>query len=114
MRKQLIENAAFDVAQQIRTVEEVIDHALAELSELQGRMLRANAVARIGVRTGQDAFQHVAQALNALVTARGGVADCHAALVDAKGSVPGLRTVSFGDSDECPPAVAVAPLRAVA
>jgi hypothetical protein len=27
--------------------------------------------------------------------------ECHAALVAAKGEVPGLRTVSFGDH-ECP------------
>ena len=27
---------------------------------------------------------------------------CHAALVDAKGQIPGLRTVAFGDEGDCP------------
>lgn len=103
MRKQMIETAALDVAEQIQTVEQTIDSALAELAELQGRLMRARAVAHVGVRTGQDALQHLAGALNALVTARGGMGHCHAALVDAKGTVPGLRTVSFGDTTDCPP-----------
>lgn len=103
MRKQMIETAAINVADQVRTVEEVIDTALAELAELQGRMMRAKHVSGVGVRTGHDALEHLAAAFNALVTARGGMGNCHAALLDAKGSVPGLRTTSFGDT-ECPPA----------
>ena len=35
MRKQMIENAAFEVATQVRAVEESIEAALAELAELQ-------------------------------------------------------------------------------
>ena len=55
-----------------------------------------------------------ATALQALVTARGGMANCHAALRDTKQLVPGLRTVSWGDGEECPPKVAQADLRIVA
>lgn len=112
MRKQIIETAAFDVAEQVRTVEDVIDTALSELAELQGRMMRAKSVAGIGVRTGHDALEHVAGAFIALVSARGGMGNCHAALLDAKDRVPGLRTTSFGDL-ECPPQAA-AGLRIVA
>ena len=32
----------------------------------------------------------------------------------ARAKVPGLRTVSFGDGDECPPKTAFADLRVVA
>ena len=113
MRKQMIENAAFDVAEQVRTVEDTIDNALSEIAELQGRMMRARSVAGVGVRTGHDALEHLATTLHSLVVARGGMGNCHAALLDAKSVVPGLRTVSFGDA-ECPPKSAVAPLRVVA
>ncbi len=48
MRKQMIENAAFEVATQIRAVEELIDATLAEIAELQSRMMRVNSVAHVG------------------------------------------------------------------
>ena len=37
MRKQKIEDAVYDVATQVRSVEDCIDAALAEIAELQGR-----------------------------------------------------------------------------
>ena len=114
MRKQIIENAAFEVATQVRTVEDTIDNALAEIAELQARMVRVRSVAGIGVATGHGAFEQLATALQALVTARGGMVGCHAELVEAKAFVPGLRTVAFGDGDECPPQTGRADLRVVA
>ena len=102
MRKQMIENAAFEVATQIRAVEDSIDLALAELGELQGKMVRVRSVAGVSSGTGHVAFEQLAGALTALVGARGSMVVCHAALVDAKGQVPGLRTVAFGDEGECP------------
>ena len=114
MRKQQIEHAAFEVATQIRAVEDTIDNALAEIAELQARMIRARSTAGIGVATGHGAFEQLAAALQGLVAARGGMANCHAELVEAKTFVPGLRTVSFGDGDECPPPAARADLRIVA
>ena len=102
MRKQLIETAAFDVADQVRTVEASIDGALADIAELQGRMMRARAVATIGVRTGHVALEHLSATLAGLVTARGGIGNCHAALLDATGDIPGLRTTGFGGMTECP------------
>lgn len=114
MRKQLIEAAAFEVATQVRAVEDAIETALAELADLQGRMIRARAVAGIATATGHEAFEHLAGAMTGLVAARGGVAHCHGALKDTKQLVPGLRTVAFGDGDECPPQQPSATLRAVA
>jgi hypothetical protein len=114
MRKQVIENAAFEVATQIRTVEDVIDDALLEIADLQSKMLRARAAAGIATATGHLAFEQLANTVQALVSARGGMANCHGALVDARQFIPGLRTVSWGDGEECPPVVAKADLRIVA
>ena len=114
MRKHLIENAAYEVATQCRTVEETIDAALAEIAELQGRVMRARAVAPVSYAVGQDAIEKLAATTQALVGARGSMAGCHAALADAKGKVPGLRTVAFGDEGECPPANGAVDLRIVA
>jgi hypothetical protein len=114
MRKQLIENAAYDVATQVRTVEDSIDAVLAELAELQGRMVRASGVMGIGPATGQQAFVQLGVTMQALISARGTMAQCHGELASAKQSVPGLRTVAFGDGDECPPPEAVTNLRVVA
>jgi hypothetical protein len=113
MRKQIVENAAYEVATQVRAVEDSIDFALAEVAELQARMMRANAVAATGFGTIHPALQKVAAAVAALVDTRGAIVDCHAALAEAKGKVPGLRTVAIGD-EECPPASAQANLRVVA
>ena len=48
MRKQMIENAAYEVATQVRAVEDSIDATLAEIAELQMRMMHVNSVARVG------------------------------------------------------------------
>lgn len=114
MRKQNIENAAFEVATQIRTVEDLIEDALAEVAELQSRMVRARATAGVATATGHAAFEQLSAAIQGLVAARGGVAHCHVALVETKQLIPGLRAVSFGDTDECPPQVAHVNLRVVA
>jgi len=114
MRKQVIENAAFEVATQIRTVEDCIEDALLEIADLQSKMIRARASAGVSTSTGHAALEQLATAVSALVTARGGMANCHGELRDAKQFVPGLRTVSFGDGDECPPKVARTDLRIVA
>jgi hypothetical protein len=114
MRKQLIENAAFEVATQVRSVEDAIETALAEIAELQGSMIRARAVAGVATATGHEAMEHLALAVTNLVTARGGMANCHMVLKETTQKVPGLRTVGFGDADECPPQTASTPLRIVA
>lgn len=102
MRKQIIENAAFEVATQVRAVEQTIDSALAELAELQARIMRANSVAGVGFGTAHATLERVAAAVTGLVDTRGAILECHRALAEAKGQVPGLRTVSWGDGDDCP------------
>jgi hypothetical protein len=114
MRKQQIENAAYELATQVRTVEESIEIALAEIAQLQSKMIHARGVTGAGFVTSHAAFEQVAATLSSLVEARGGIGNCHATLADMKQSIPGLRTVSFGDGDECPPKTASADLRIVA
>lgn len=114
MRRKMIEDAAFEVATQVRTVEERIDAALAEIAELQARIMRANAVTGTGVATAHPAIEQLSASLQGLVSARGAIGNCHAALVEAKAKVPGLRTVGWGDGQECPPAEGFGDLRIVA
>ena len=102
MRKNNVQQSALEVATQVRAVEDCIETALLELAELQGRMIRARATVGVGIATGHEAFEQVAAVLQGLVTARGGMACAHAKLVEAKQKVPGLRTTSFGDVNECP------------
>jgi hypothetical protein len=115
MRKQQIHDAAFEVATQIRTVEESIDAALSEIAELQTKMVHARGVTGVGYVTSHAPFEQLAAAISGLVSARGGIANCHAALVETQQKIPGLRTVGFGDGTECPPPQGIAPdLRVVA
>ncbi len=113
MRKQMMENAAYDVATQVRAVEDSIEAVLAELAELQTKMVHAPSVTRAGFVTSHAAFEQLAVATNGLIAARGGIAHCHVALAETQKTIPGLRTVAFGDGDECPK-TAFADLRAVA
>lgn len=115
MRKQMMENAAFEVAAQVRAVEESIETALSEIAELQARMVRARAVTAVGFVTSHAAFEQLAAATSGLVAARGGIGNCHVALAETKKVIPGLRTVSWGDGDDmCPPETGAATLRIVA
>ena len=102
MRKQIIQNAAFEVATQVRAVEDTIDNVFVEMAELQARIMRANSVAGIGFAAVHPALEQLSNAITGLVASRGAIVGCHAALAEAKGKVPGLRTVAIGD-EECPP-----------
>lgn len=106
MRKQVIENAAYEVATQVRTVEDTIDSALAEMAELQTRILHANSVAGVNYGVIHPTLQKLVSAVAGMVETRGAIVSCHQALADARGHVPGLRTVSWGDTEPCPPATA--------
>ena len=113
MRKHQIESAAHEVAAQVRAVEDTIDAALIEIAELHARIMRANSLAGVGFAAVHPTLEQLATAVTGLVATRGAIVGCHAALVDAKGKVPGLRAVSIGDDGDCPPASAASPLRVV-
>ncbi|MGZ2412303.1 hypothetical protein ACUXST_001732 [Sphingomonas sp. F9_3S_D5_B_2] len=104
MRKQMIENAAYEVATQIRVVEESIEGALVELAELQTKMVHARTVTNANISGSHCAFEQLAATTRDLIAARGSIGGCHSALVETKGTIPGLRTVAWGDDGDCPPA----------
>lgn len=114
MRKQMIETAAYEVATQVRAVEDSIEAALGEIAELQARMIRARGITRAGIGTSHLAFEQLVATTSALISARGGIANCHLALVQTQQTIPGLRTVSIGDEGDCPPTAEAMPLRIVA
>jgi hypothetical protein len=114
MRKQMIQDAAHEVATQVRAVEDTIDSALNEIAELQARIMHVNSVAGVSYGVIHPTLQQLATAVTGLVQTRGAIVACHEALADAKGKVPGLRTVSWGDGEDCPPNTARADLRIVA
>jgi len=105
MRKQMIENAAHEVATQIRSVEESIEAALVELAELQTKMVHARSVTNAGFAKSHAAFEQLAATTRDLIAARGSIGNCHSALVETRKTIPGLRTVGWGDSEDCPDAV---------
>jgi hypothetical protein len=113
MRKQMIENAAYEVATQVRAVEDSIEAALIELAELQSKMVRARGVTGAAFVTSHPAFEQLAATTTGLVAARGGIANCHVALAETRKSIPGLRTTGFGDVGDCPPTAAQVDLRVV-
>ena len=113
MRKQMVENAAYGVATQVRAVEDSIEAALAEIAELQARVVRARPVTRVPFTALDRVFDEIINATRGLVNARAGIGSCHVALSDAKQRIPGLREVAWGDDGECPK-TAVADLRIVA
>lgn len=114
MRKHQIENAAYEVATQVRTVEESIESALVELAELQTKMVHARSVTNAGFVASHAAFEQLGATVSGLIAARGGIANCHAALAETRKTIPGLRTVGFGDMGDCPPPSAQVDLRVVA
>ena len=115
MRKQMIENAAYEVATQVRAVEDSIEAALAEIAELQMRVVRARPVTRVPFTAVDRVFEELSNATRSLVSARARIGSCHVALAEAKQFVPGLREVAWGDDGDCPPAAAAQPdLRIVA
>lgn len=113
MRKQMMEHAAHELATQVRAVEDGIEATLAELAELQARMVRARAATGVGFVNSHAPFELLAAATAGIVNARGSIANCHAALVETRKTIPGLRTLAIGDN-ECPPAQGSANLRIVA
>jgi hypothetical protein len=114
MRKQVIQEAAFEVATQVRAVEDTIDSALNEIAELQARIIHVNSVAGVSYGVIHPSLEKLASAVIRLVETRGAIVACHEALAEAQGKVPGLRTVMWGDGEPCPPASATTDLRIVA
>ena len=67
MRRQIIEQSAFELATQVREVEDIIDNALAELAELQCRLVRTVGVTGIPHVRAQGAFDQLSATTSNLI-----------------------------------------------
>jgi hypothetical protein len=115
MRKDAIWNAVHEVGIHTRAVEDLIESALAELSQLQAKVLDVSDVAGVSYSTLQESFEGVSAAISDMVKVRGTMARCHEVLVETKEHIPGVRTTSWGDGNPCcPPKTAENDLRIVA
>ena len=114
MRKQVIWNAVHEVGIHTRAVEDLIESALIELSELQSKLVQVSSVAGVSYSTLQESFEGVSATINELVKVRGTMAQCHEVFVETKEKIPGIRTTSWGDSNPCCGTSSQADLRVVA
>ncbi|HEX5238067.1 MAG TPA: hypothetical protein VFW39_06355 [Sphingomicrobium sp.] len=118
MRRQAIWDAVYEVGVHTRSVENLIESALIELSELQSKLVHVSNVAGVPYSTLQQSFEGVSTTINDLVKVRGTMAQCHEVFVETKEKIPGVRTTtSWGDGGPCCSAstdVRVTALRAVA
>ena len=100
MRKQMIENAAHEVATQVIAVENCIETALTELAELQMKMVHARGVTKAALPAVMLLLSSSPRQRAIWWRSRGGIANCHTALNATSKSIPGLReraeTVGFG------------------
>ncbi len=101
MRKQAIWNAVHEVGIHTRAVEELIDSALVELSQLQSSVVRVSSVAGVPYSTLQDSFESVSATIKDLVKLRSTMASCHEVFLEAKEKIPGVRSTSWGNGDPC-------------
>jgi DNA replicative helicase MCM subunit Mcm2 (Cdc46/Mcm family) len=114
MRKQEIWNAVHEVGIHTRAAEELIESALAELAQLQAKVVHVSNVAGVSYSTLQDSFEGVSSTINELVKVRGTMARCHEVFLEAKEQIPGVRPNKWGDPDPCCPKIAETDLRVVA
>ena len=114
MRKEAIWNAIHEVGIHTRAVEDLIEAALAELSQLQAKVLEVSNVAGVSYSTLQDSFEGVSATINDMVKVRGTMARCHEVMVETKAKIPGVRPAKWGDPNPCCSGSAEPDLRIVA
>ncbi|HZC38567.1 MAG TPA: hypothetical protein VE221_07820 [Sphingomicrobium sp.] len=101
MRKQAIWDAVHEVGIHTRAVEDLIESALVELSELQSKLVQVSNVAGVTYATLQESFEGVSATINDLVKVRGSMAQCHEVFVETKAKIPGVRPSKWGDGGPC-------------
>src|SRR5947209_18101656 len=101
MRKEAIWNAVHEVGIHTRAVEDMIESALIELSELQSKVVQVSNVAGLSYTTLQESFEAVSATINDLVKVRRTMAECHEVFLETKEKIPGVRATSWGDPDPC-------------
>ena len=67
-------------------------------------MVRARGVTRAGMVSSHAAFEQLADDDDAAWSRPAArIGSCHVALAETKQTIPGLRTVAWGDAEDCPP-----------
>lgn len=99
------------VAEQLHAVETAIDAAVACAAQLTATMPQARADARFPAQVGQEAMGRTAEAVTALVQARGHIVEAHRALdtVRAEWHIPEVgvgdlvpKVPALGEDDNAP------------
>jgi uncharacterized protein YqgV (UPF0045/DUF77 family) len=110
MLKQRLQ-AAERVAEQLTPAETDIDNTISSLMALSVAMMTAITEAKLPRVLAQDAFDSLGEAIGLMFAARSKVVDTHHHLNAARTQI-GLRAVSFGLWQDCPPMGAAAEERA--
>jgi hypothetical protein len=105
--------AAEKVAAHLFAVEEGVDAAISRAAQFTTAMIEARAEAKLSAVVGQAELALASRATALMVEARQLIVDAHKQLAQTRIEV-GLREVSFGDLQECPPVETTGKLRAVA
>jgi hypothetical protein len=106
--------AAEKVAAHLFAVEEGVDTAITRAAQFTAAMIEARSAANLSAVVGQAELALASRATQLMVEARQLIVDAHKQLAQTRIEV-GLREMSYGDVQECPPVVAEgANLRAVA
>ncbi len=94
--------AATMVADCLMPTEASINAVVGNLAALTTAMLNAITVGNLPIATAKDAFDRLGEANAMAIQMRSKVLDLHASLNEAKSDI-GLREVSFGAWQDCPP-----------
>jgi len=93
---------ARSIAAELLPAEKDVDTAILRNARLTTLVIEGRQKAKVGLTTGQDALDLVAQANAKLVEARGLLAQAHVAFRAVQSEV-GLDAFAYGDIAECPP-----------
>lgn len=103
---------AQNVARELLPSEDDVDTAILRSARLMIAVVEGRKEARLPLRAGQEGLELVAQASANLVTARGLLAEAHAAFRKTQSEI-GLDAFSYGDVAKCPPPSGIDALPAV-
>jgi hypothetical protein len=95
-------NAARAVATELLPAEKDVDAAIVRNAKLAIAVIEGRRACKLPLTTGHEGLQFVTEASVRLVEARSLLAQAHASFRSAQVDL-GLKAVSFGDEQECPP-----------
>lgn len=96
-------SAAQGVAKELFPAEETLENALLHTSRMMIAAIEGRRLAKLPITMGQAALERTAAAASHLVAARAALGEAHVAFRQTSDEI-GLRALSYGDLNECPPA----------